>query len=79
MLKEKVFIPNLLDFECYWTGVIDEHCGVLTEVSCDKGFDNLGRQKKLVHTYMHATRQQSRGKFPPLFLFRVFRFSFALM
>lgn len=23
--KEKVFIPNLLDFERYWTGLIDEH------------------------------------------------------
>ena len=28
--KEKVFIPNLLDFERYWTRLIDEHCGALT-------------------------------------------------
>ena len=28
--KEKAFIPNLLDFERYWTGLIDEHCGALT-------------------------------------------------
>ena len=27
--------PTLLDFECYETGFIDEHCGVLTAVFCD--------------------------------------------
>ena len=34
-ISSKEVIPTLLDFECYKTGFIDEHCGVLTAVFCD--------------------------------------------
>ena len=34
-ISSKEVIPTLLDFECYWTGFLDEHCGVLTVVFCD--------------------------------------------
>ena len=35
MSRQEVLIPNLLDFECSWTGFLDEHCGVLTAAFCD--------------------------------------------
>ena len=58
MSKEKVFILNLLGFECYWTGVIDEHYGALTAVSYYIGFHNLGRQKELVYTCTRLDNNQ---------------------
>ena len=34
-LHQEVFIPNLLDFECYKTAFIYEHCEVLPAAFCD--------------------------------------------
>ena len=61
--KEKVFIPNLLDFERYWTGLIDEHWGALTADPATQVF-SIWKDKKRIGKYMHATRQQSRGESP---------------
>ena len=78
MSKEKVLILNLLDFECYWTRVIDEHYGALTAVSCFIGFHcNMGRQK---NWYIHARDSTKiKKEISPAALISFLCFSFALM
>ena len=78
MSKEKVLILNLLDFECYWTRVIDEHYGALTAVSCFIGFHcNMGRQK---NWYIHARDSTKiKTEISPAALISFLCFSFALM
>ena len=78
MLKEKVLILNLIGFECYWTGVIDEHCGAITAVSCFISFHrNMGRQK---NWYIHACDSTKiKKKISRAALISFLCFSFALI